>query len=217
METLVKQLNERGYVVLPQAVRGQLAIFLAVDILQRVQSDPRLLRGNRFGSGDFEECGAGFLGWGKKYIEILHLPSTLDFMRRVHRFGSRLDFVYGILSFHDAKSVVDSEFVFPHGGMDIGREHYCFEARQNILHGELVLQVALSDSGGERGGFFCVPGTHLSIDPAPEKIERSKVLCPELLRGDVLIFNNSAWHGTLPSPNEAPRIAICFKYRPNII
>ena len=79
-------------------------------------------------------------------------------------------------------------------------EYYAFRANQ-IYEGFVVVAWALSDGGGEHGGFCCIPGSHKSNYKLPQRIRDEHdlspaVVIPEMPAGSVILFTESLTHGT---------------------
>ena len=146
--------------------------------------------------------GAGFLNWGQAFCDLLDHPAIMPVLRLRLGDAFRLDRLYGMImrrgmaygSLHaDYGATATNENVAP-------GEYYAFR-RGQIYEGFIVVAWALTDSGGEHGGFCCVPGSHKSHYKLPPQIsqnhhESPHVVTPPMPAGSVILFSEALTHGT---------------------
>lgn len=119
----------------------------------------------RFGSsgGGARNTGPGFLDWGQPFVELLDHPAVAPFLgaliapRRdglgVGGAGIRLDRLYGIHQDRNSSGILPT-------GTGLGGFHRDYEGSYDVKMGVfsnsfIVVAWALSDSGGDAGGFVC--------------------------------------------------------------
>ena len=103
----------------------------------------------------------------------------------------------------------------PQSGLQPG-EYYAFRTNQ-IYEGFIVVAWALTDSGGENGGFCCIPGSHKSNYRLPPQIGANfegspHIAIPEMPAGSVILFTESLTHGTARWHAEHLRRTLLYKY-----
>ena len=105
--------------------------------------------------------------------------------------------------------------------------HYDFR-NGRVYSGLTVVSWALTDSGGDSGGFCCIPGSHkvnytfpVPVGeypyPVPESIEDDyensyALMVPEVKAGSVLIFTEALTHGSVSWKAQFERRALLFRY-----
>ena len=114
--------------------------------------------------------GAGFLNWGPPFCDLLDHPAILPILRL--RLGDcfRLDRLYGMYMLKGmryGKLHSDYGASAPNSGARPG-EYYAFRSNQ-IYEGFIVVSWALSDSGPEHGGFYCIPAATKATTVCPSK------------------------------------------------
>jgi hypothetical protein len=105
------------------------------------------------------------------------------------------------------------------GGTPYDPAQYYHFRNERIYCGLTVFTWCLTDGGGPRGGFCCIPGSHKSNLPCPaafKSLERpgSWLHCPEAPAGSLLVFTEALTHGTLPWTAAHERRALLYKYSP---
>ena len=124
----------------------------------------------RFGSsgGGARNTGPGFLAWGQPFVELLDHPAVAPFLatlipRRdglgVGGAGIRLDRLYGIHQDRNSSGILPT-------GTGLGGFHRDYEGNYDVKMGVfsnsfIVVAWALSDSGGDAGGFVCFVSSSL--------------------------------------------------------
>ena len=142
--------------------------------------------------------GSGFLNWGKPFCDLLDHPVIMPVLRMRLGDAFRLDRLYGMnmskgMSYGGLHA--DYGATAPQSDLQPG-EYYAFRANQ-IYEGFVVVAWALSDGGGEHGGFCCIPGSHKSNYKLPQQITRRSrpaspaVVIPEMPAGSVILFTES--------------------------
>ncbi len=162
--------------------------------------------------------GSGFLDWGKPFCDLLDHPAVMPVLR--FRLGDafRLDRLYGMYmrkgmsygALHADYGATSKQSKVEPG------EYYAFRSNQ-IYDGFIVVAWALSDAGGELGGFCCIPGSHKSNYRLPRQIDENfeqspHVVIPEMPAGSVVLFTEALTHGTASWHAEHDRRALLYKY-----
>ena len=162
--------------------------------------------------------GAGFLNWGQPFCDLLDHPAIMPALRMRLGDAFRLDRLYGMImrrgmsygSLHADYGATATNENIPPG------EYYAFRSSQ-IYEGFIVVAWALTDSGGEHGGFCCVPGSHKSHYKLPRQIsdnhhESPHVVMPEMPAGSVILFSEALTHGTARWNADHERRTALYKY-----
>ena len=118
----------------------------------------------RFGSsgGGARNTGPGFLEWGQEFVNLLDQPAVAPFLAAlipkkdglgVGGAGIRLDRLYGIHQDRNSSGILPT-------GTGLGGFHRDYEGSYDVKMGVfsnsfIVVAWALSDSGGDAGGFVC--------------------------------------------------------------
>ncbi len=202
-----------GYLVIENALRaGEVA---ALNRLIDDQNLPPPSSSTRFGSAP---AGSGFLGWGQAFCDLLDHPAILPLLRMRLGDAFRLDRLYGM---NMSKGMSYGALHADYGAsapqsLQAPGEYYPFRANQ-IYEGFIVVAWALSDAGGDNGGFCCIPGSHKSHYKLPRQIkdEQDKspaVIRPETPAGSVILFTEALTHGTATWHAEHERRALLYKY-----
>ncbi len=162
--------------------------------------------------------GSGFLNWGKPFCDLLDHPVIMPVLRMRLGDAFRLDRLYG-MNMNKGMSYgglhADYGATAPQADLVPG-EYYAFRSNQ-IYEGFVVVAWALTDGGGERGGFCCVPGSHKSNYMLPRQIRDDHdlspaVVVPEMPAGSVILFTESLTHGTATWHADHQRRALLYKY-----
>ncbi|MCY3780946.1 MAG: phytanoyl-CoA dioxygenase family protein [Chloroflexi bacterium] len=166
----------------------------------------------------YKPVGSGFLDWGAPFCDLLDHPAIMPMLRR--RLGDcfRLDRLYGMVMRQGMSyGVLHADYGASAPQSDVGPgEYYGFRTNQ-IYEGFIVVAWALSDAGGEHGGFCCVPGSHKSNYRLPPAISENfqtspHVVLPEMPAGSVLLFSEALTHGTALWHAEHERRVLLYKY-----
>ena len=162
--------------------------------------------------------GAGFLDWGAPFCDLLDHPAIMPALRLRLGDAFRLDRLYGMrmrqgMTYGELHA--DYGASAPQSGVQPG-EYYAFRTSQ-IYEGFIVVAWALSDSGGEHGGFCCVPGSHKSNFRLPPQIgdnfqDSPHVAIPKMPAGSVILFTESLTHGTAAWHAAHERRTVLYKY-----
>ncbi len=162
--------------------------------------------------------GSGFLDWGQPFCDLLDHPAIMPVLR--FRLGDafRLDRLYGMYMRQGMSyGVLHADYgaTSKQSEAEPG-EYYAFRSNQ-IYDGFIVVSWALSDAGGELGGFCCIPGSHKSNYRLPRQIDENfeqspHVIIPEMPAGSVVLFTESLTHGTSTWHAEHERRSVLYKY-----
>ena len=203
----------QGYVVIENALTQREVARL--NALIDIQNLPSPEAYPRFGSAP---DGPGFLDWGKPFCDLLDHPSILPVLRMRLGDAFRLDRLYGMyMTRGQSYGVLHADYgaTAPQSNVGPG-EYYAFRPNQ-IYEGFIVVAWALSDSGGERGGFCCIPGSHKSNYRLPRHVEDTRhtspiVVTPEMPAGSVILFTEALTHGTANWHADHQRRTLLYKY-----
>jgi hypothetical protein len=160
----------------------------------------------RFGSsgGGSRNTGPGLLEWGQPFVDLLDHPAILPFLAALMprqdglgtaSAGIRLDRLYGIHQDQNSSGILPT-------GTGLGGFHRDFEGTFNVTNGTfqnsfIVAAWALSDSGGDAGGFVCFPGSHKQNFPLPESFRKRKTvlppgaISPRIKKGSLVLFTEA--------------------------
>jgi len=162
--------------------------------------------------------GSGFLDWGRPFCDLLDHPAIMPVLR--FRLGDafRLDRLYGMYMRKGMSyGVLHADYgaTSKQSTVEPG-EYYAFRSNQ-IYDGFIVVAWALSDAGGELGGFCCIPGSHKSNYRLPRQIDENfeqspYVVIPEMPAGSVVLFTEALTHGTASWRGEHERRTVLYKY-----
>ena len=214
VETLNRLIDQQNLPPPVESTRFGSAPTLASSLVRRESGVPESMAT----ADKAAAVGAGFLGWGAPFCNLLDHPAIMPVLRMRLGDAFRLDRLYGMnmskgMSYGglhaDYGATAPAENVQP-------GEYYAFRANQ-IYEGFVVVAWALSDGGGELGGFCCIPGSHKSNYKLPQQIrdehDRSPaVVIPEMPAGSVILFTESLTHGTATWHAEHERRALLYKY-----
>lgn len=162
--------------------------------------------------------GAGFLDWGQPFCDLLDHPAIMPVLR--FRLGDafRLDRLYGMYMRKGMSyGVLHADYGATSKQSEVEPgEYYAFRTNQ-IYDGFIVVAWALSDAGGELGGFCCIPGSHKSNYRLPRQIDENfeqspHVVVPEMPAGSVVLFTEALTHGTSTWHAEHDRRSVLYKY-----
>ncbi len=162
--------------------------------------------------------GSGFLEWGQPFCDLLDHPAIMPALR--FRLGDafRLDRLYGMTMRQGMSyGVLHADYGATSKQSEVGPgEYYAFRSNQ-IYDGFIVVAWALSDAGGELGGFCCIPGSHKSNYRLPRQIDENfeqspHVHVPEMPAGSVILFTESLTHGTATWRGQQERRTVLYKY-----
>mmetsp|Transcript_25187 Transcript_25187/g.42172 ORF Transcript_25187/g.42172 Transcript_25187/m.42172 type:complete len:354 (-) Transcript_25187:97-1158(-) len=171
------------------------------------------------------DCG-GFLEWERPHSTVfrslLAHQRLLPYLHELCGEGYRLD--HSPLLFKQRKG---SEGFSLHGGPLTETGAWNPNLQYFYNHGRmyntlLAVSVALTDTHQGDGGFCIVKGSHKSNFPCPPDMvnglkHMEHAYQPVVAAGDVVIFTESTFHGTLPWAAEAERRVGLFRFSPATI
>ena len=111
-----------------------------------------------------------------------------------------------------------------HGGGTPYDHARCYPwGNERMYNGLVVAQFALSDAGGDHGGFCAIPGSHKANLRTPAEVRdlehleltrEAGLVCPPVKTGDLILFTEALTHGTLPWTPGFERRALLYKFSP---
>lgn len=189
---------------------------LDTETLTRMRADVDERGPREVANSSFKSRFGGFLDWGPDWRALIDHPRTLPILRELLGERFRMDHAYGMAM--SASGERGGEGLHHFAGMFDHGAYYATKGTQ--MHtGLLVVSFALYDVPPGAGGFCCIPGTHKSIHPMPQKwfgaYDNPHIVHVPMRAGDVVIFTESLTHGTLPwTCTTHERRAILLKYAP---
>lgn len=156
--------------------------------------------------------------WCQPFRDLIEHPKVVPYLTELLGEKYLLDHLYGIMMSAGA------EGLHLHGGgsemSDLAVTQFFYRYHQGTMrNGLTVATFMLADEGPGDGGFMCVPGSHKSNFPMPEKmatLDRDLGITKEVTgkAGSVILFTESLAHGTLPWQGTHQRRAVLYKYTP---
>jgi hypothetical protein len=165
----------------------------------------------------------GFLEWpaprGDVLRRVLAHPALIPYLHTLVGEGYRLD--HAPLLFKQRKG---SEGFSLHGGPLTAGGDWNPNLQYQYNHGRmhntlLAVAVSLTSTAPGDGGFCIVKGSHKSNFPCPPDMvngitNTEHLHQPATTAGDVVLFTESSFHGTLPWQAEAERRVALFRFAP---
>ena len=152
--------------------------------------------------------------WEKPFPQILAQPLVVDHLRNL--VGTQFRYDHGQVLFMRKGSGA----MGLHNGGTPWEPLNSYNVKNGAIHtGLTVVSYALTDQGGEHGGFCAIPGSHKSnfvCPPAFESLEaRGQWLDRVHLKaGSAVIFTEAVSHGTLPWRADHERRSLMYRYTP---
>lgn len=187
------------------------------QITSRKQEDGGLYKDSKRlkGSGRLELT--GMLGWPYPHREpfrrLLINPVVVSRLNEISGRGFRLDHGPLLIS---AKSGTEGHRL--HGAGEPFSPHIWYHQQNGeISCSGVTVSWQLTDVGLGDGGFAIVPGSHKSFEMTPSGVstvddDMGVVYQPTMSAGDVLMFAETATHGTLPWNAQHTRRSVLYKY-----
>jgi ectoine hydroxylase-related dioxygenase (phytanoyl-CoA dioxygenase family) len=174
------------------------------------------LAGNKRGYFD------GMLTWEKPWCEpfrdLLVHPKIIPYLNTLHGRGWRMDHSPFALFMQKG-----DEGLILHGpGHNyFGLAAYHYKNGQ-MRTGMVVFQYQLADVNEGDGGFCCIPGSHKSNYPMPDRLrlwqeDQELVKNIPVKKGDLLIFDEATTHGTMPWTADHERRSLLYRYSPHYL
>jgi ectoine hydroxylase-related dioxygenase (phytanoyl-CoA dioxygenase family) len=157
------------------------------------------------------------LTWGEPLRRLVSHPRVLDCLSHVIGPDVRLDHSYAI--FARLGHELSGSHALHGGGTPYDDSQYYHFRDGRPRSGLTVVSYALTDSPRGAGGFCCIPGSHKSNLPMPERYTDlddpvAAIVEPDLKAGDVLVFTEALSHGSLTWTATEERRALLYKYAP---
>ena len=159
----------------------------------------------------------GMMAWPHPYREpfrkLLVHPVLVSRLNEISGKGFRLDHGPQLIS-----GVVGTEGHRLHGaGEPFSPANWYHHQNGRIFCSGVTVSWQLADVNEGDGGFAIVPGSHKASEPTPEGVntvedDLGAVVQPVLKAGDVLLFAETATHGTLPWKGKHTRRSVLYKY-----
>jgi hypothetical protein len=191
----------QGYLVRRQALsQGDVeALNVAIDMLH-VPPPGDDLMSQRF---------SNHLTAARKFRDLIDHPKIFDIITELCGANVRLDHSYGIVM-----RAGTSGLGLHGGGTPFDPAQYYSVQGRDIRTGLVAVQWALVDHVAGRGGFICVPGSHQSNFPPPDRLDPDLVVDVPMRAGDVVIFTEALRHGTATWQGLQQRRTLLYKYSP---
>lgn len=148
------------------------------------------------------------LGWHAALRDLVDHPLVVDVLTELVGRHVRLDHAYGIAMAPGTS------------GLGVHGPAWPFDPAQYHLHragairsGLLAFSWSLRGGDAGQGGFGCIPGSHLAVDPPPAGAEALLREVPQPA-GSLLVFTEALVHCTLPWNGATTRLALLYKYSP---
>lgn len=165
----------------------------------------------------------GMLTWPEPHCrpwrEMLAHKKAIPYLNTVHGRGWKIDHAPFVLY-----STKGAEGLVLHGATQRvfdGSNYYAY-ANDQMRCGMVVLQYQLTDVNAGDGGLCVVPGSHKANYPVPMSIrewdaDQTVVRHVPCKAGDMVMFNESTVHGTLPWTAEHARKSLLIRYSPKYL
>ncbi|MCA1596899.1 MAG: phytanoyl-CoA dioxygenase family protein [Chloroflexi bacterium] len=156
--------------------------------------------------------------WCDPFRELLVHPRAVPYLDTILGQGWRMDHSPFMLC-----SPAGAEGLILHdGGAHVAGPTFFDYKNGRFRCGLVVFQFQLADVNQGDGGFCCVPGSHKANLPTPKGIlewteEQQVVYNVPCKKGDLLIFNESTTHGTLPWKASHERRSLLYRYSPHYL
>ena len=186
-------------------------------IIPREEGNEGLSKGSKTlkGTGRLELH--GMLGWPAPYREpfrkLLVHPVIVSRLNEISGLGFRLDHGPLLIS-----GEIGSEGHRLHGAGEPFAPHIWYRQQNGkISCSGVTVTWQLADVNEGDGGFAIVPGSHKASEPTPKGVstlddDMGVVQQPSMQAGDVLLFAETATHGTLPWKAQHRRRSVLYKY-----
>ena len=162
--------------------------------------------------------GGELLEWGKPFCELVDHPRVMEVLEWSLGAGPRIEQAAGISAVRGTRG---------HALHAASYTHYDFR-NGRAYAGLTVVSWALTDGGGDCGGFCCIPGSHkvnytfpVPVGeypyPVPPEIEESYeeadfLMVPRVKAGSVVIFTEALTHGSVTWKASHERRALLYRY-----
>jgi phytanoyl-CoA dioxygenase PhyH len=156
--------------------------------------------------------------WCDPFRELLAHPKAVPYLDTIHGRGWRMDHSPFLL-----QSTAGAEGLILHDGGQHPPGPTYYSYKNGVIRcGMVVLQFQLADINEGDGGFCCVPGSHKANFNTPREIaewttDQEVVYNVPCKAGDMLIFNESTTHGTLPWRASHERRSLLYRFSPKHI
>ncbi|MBH8555104.1 phytanoyl-CoA dioxygenase family protein [Nostocaceae cyanobacterium CENA357] len=158
----------------------------------------------------------GLLSWGKPYQELIDHPQITPYLSELLGEQFRLDHDY----IHIIRQGIGPIGAHLHGGGTPYDpcQYYLFQ-NGRMYNGLTTVAYELNDVHPGDGGFGCIPGSHKSNLPLPQKWKNLEFPCEcvqaiSVKAGSAIIFTEALTHGTLPWRGLGDRQTLFYKYSP---
>ena len=158
------------------------------------------------------------LEWGEPFLRLVWQPTMIAYLREMIGEGLRLDHEYAIFMKAGA-----GRLRLHGGGTPYDHAQFYHWRNERMYNGLVVAQFALSDAGGDHGGFCAIPGSHKANLRTPAEVRdlehleltrEAGLVCPPVKTGDLILFTEALTHGTLPWTPDFERRALLYKFSP---
>jgi hypothetical protein len=156
------------------------------------------------------------LDWGDPIRRLVGHPAVISYLKELVGADFRLDHGYAIFQ---KKGHGASGHELHGGGSPYDPMQFYLHRDGRPVNGLTVFSFALTDALPGAGGFCCIPGSHKSNMPFPERYKDlgnpvEAVVQIPVAAGDVIVFTEALSHGALRWTAGHERRALLFKYCP---
>jgi ectoine hydroxylase-related dioxygenase (phytanoyl-CoA dioxygenase family) len=198
IDSHVERIRRDGYTIVENAVDPALLLALRQD-LERIEREAGIVPAENPFEGQKTVRIYNLLARGKVYEAVPENPQVLPIVERVLDRGCLVSSLSSI-------------------AIDAGESAQVIHADDQLIplprpHVPIVCNTmwALTDFTPENGATRLVPRSHLS-ERAPDIGEEVETVAAVMLRGSVLVYNGSLWHGGGANSTATRRIGVAMNY-----
>ncbi|WP_193188980.1 phytanoyl-CoA dioxygenase family protein [Nisaea sediminum] len=160
---------------------------------------------------DFSLCDINF-EWSNEWSNLIDNEKYFDILNYLFDGNFRLDHAYCA----DEKFLDNVEKLHHSPNPNLGLYHFYHAGK--ISPGLVTISISLYDIKDDQGGFICVPGSHKSYFPTPDKYfsvrNNNHLVSVPQSAGSAILFNEALLHGTRFPSSKFKRKSIFLRYCP---